>query len=205
MTDTQPGVDISQTLIPGGNAALNSHNIVIRVRSGADIDVAAYRLAGNGKVRGDSDMIFYGQTQCDDDSVSYSGHERESTLAVNLAAQPAVIERIAIAFSAALPLAQLGSLTLSVKADGQTQLQCPVDGSGRRETAPILGECYRRNGVWKFRFVGQGFNGGLKPLSEHYGVEIADDAAVAPAFSEDGTAEVAGDEGEVGFHAGMIA
>ena len=172
---------MSQTLIPGGNAALNSHNIVIRIRSGVDIDIAAYRLAGNGKVRGDGDMIFYGQTQCDDGSVSYSSHERESTLAVNLAAQPAAIERIAIAFSAALPLAQLGSLTLSVEADGQTQLQCPVDGSGRRETALILGECYRRNGVWKFRFVGQGFNGGLKPLSEHYGVEIADDAAAAPA------------------------
>lgn len=172
---------MSQTLTPGGNAALNSNNIVIRVRSGTDIDVAAYRLASNGKVRGDGDMIFYGQTQCDDGSVSYRGHERESTLAVNLAAQPAAIERIAIAFSAALPLAQLGSLTLSVEVDGQTQLQCLVNGSGRSETALILGECYRRSGVWKFRFVAQGFNGGLKPLSEHYGVEIADDNAAAPA------------------------
>ena len=149
---------MSQPLTPGGNAALNSNNIVIRVRSGTDIDVAAYRLASNGKVRGDGDMIFYGQTQCDDGSVSYRGHERESTLAVNLAAQPAAIERIAIAFSAALSLAHLGSLTLSVEVDGQTQLQCPIDGSGRRETALILGESYRRNGVWKFRFVGQGFN-----------------------------------------------
>lgn len=172
---------MSQTLTPGGNAALNSNNIVIRVCSGTNIDVAAYRLASNGKVRGDGDMIFYGQTQCDDGSVSYRGHERESTLAVNLAAQPAAIERIAIAFSAALPLAQLGSLTLSVEADGQTQLQCLVNGSGRSETALILGECYRRSGVWKFRFVAQGFNGGLKPLSEHYGVEIADDNAAAPA------------------------
>lgn len=172
---------MSQTLTPGGNAALNSNDIVIRVCSGADIDVAAYRLAGNGKVRGDGDMIFYGQTQCDDGSVTYSGNECESVLAVNLAAQPAAIERIAIAFSAALPLAQLGSLTLAVEADGQTLLQCPVEGSGRSETALILGECYRRNGQWKFRFVAQGFNGGLKPLSEHYGVEIADDDAAAPA------------------------
>ena len=149
---------MSQPLTPGGNAALNSNNIVIRVCSGTNIDVAAYRLASNGKVRGDGDMIFYGQTQCDDGSVSYRSHERESTLAVNLAAQPAAIERIALAFSAALPLAQLGSLTLSVEADGQTQLQCLVNGSGRSETALILGESYRRNGVWKFRFVGQGFN-----------------------------------------------
>ena len=40
---------MSQTLIPGGNAALNSHNIVIRVRSGADIDIAAYRLAATAR------------------------------------------------------------------------------------------------------------------------------------------------------------
>lgn len=64
---------MSQTLTPGGNAALNSNNIVIRVCSGTNIDVAAYRLASNGKVRGDGDMIFYGQTQCDDGSVSYEG------------------------------------------------------------------------------------------------------------------------------------
>lgn len=84
-------------------------------------------------------------------------------------------------------MAQLGSLTLSVEADGQTQLQCLVNGSGRSETALILGECYRRSGVWKFRFVAQGFNGGLKPLSEHYGVEIADDAAAAPAAAAPAT------------------
>lgn len=33
---------------------------------------------------------------------------------------------------------------------------------------------YRRNGSWKFRFIAQGFNGGLKPLAEHFGVDIAD-------------------------------
>ena len=56
---------MSQPLTPGGNAALNSNNIVIRVCSGTNIDVAAYRLASNGKVRGDGDMIFYGQTRID--------------------------------------------------------------------------------------------------------------------------------------------
>src|SRR5699024_6817095 len=40
----------------------------------------------------------------------------------------------------------------------------------------ILAECYRRQGNWKFRFIAQGFEGGLKPLSEHFGVEIADEA-----------------------------
>ena len=50
----------------------------------------------------------------------------------------------------------------------------PVDGA--REAALILGELYLRDGRWKFRAVGQGFVGGLKPLSESFGVQIADDA-----------------------------
>ena len=50
-----------QQLTPGGNAALPEGPIAIRITSGADIDVAAYRLTAAGKVRGDGDMIFYGQ------------------------------------------------------------------------------------------------------------------------------------------------
>ena len=51
---------MTQTLTPGGNAPLDANDISIHINSGADIDVAAYRLAANGKVRGDGDMIFYG-------------------------------------------------------------------------------------------------------------------------------------------------
>ncbi len=62
-------------------------------------------------------------------------------------------------------------------------LPAPVSGSvelsGRQEAALILGEFYRRNNDWKFRFVAQGFNGGLKPLAEHFGVNIADEPAPA--------------------------
>ncbi len=165
-----------QTLTAGANAALNSPEIVIRILSGMEIDTAAYRLAADGKVRGDGDMVFYGQTQSGDGSVRFCGGGRDSRFQVFLNRQPADIETIAFAFSGSLPAAQLGSLVLEVEEGGRTVLACPVDMAGRTEKALILGECYRRNGAWKFRFVAQGFNGGLKPLSEHFGVEIADDA-----------------------------
>lgn len=168
-----------QTLIAGANAPLSAATITIRVQSAADIDVAAYRLAANDKVRGDGDMIFYGQTQSDDGSVRFSGNERDGHFQLNLAQQPSAIERIAIAFSAAVPVAQLGNVQLSIQENGTTTIECPLPLSGRQEKALILGECYRRNGQWKFRFVAQGFNGGLKPLSEHFGVEISDDASNA--------------------------
>ena len=170
---------MSQQLTPGGNAALPDGPIAIRITSGADIDVAAYRLTAAGKVRGDGDMIFYGQKQSDDGSVQFSGSGRDSLITLDPARQPAVIERIAIAYSAARPTAQLGDIRLSIEVRGEAVITCPLDSAGRSETALILAECYRRNGAWKIRFVAQGYNGGLKPLSEHFGVDIADEPAPA--------------------------
>ena len=72
-------------------------------------------------------------------------------------------------------MASLGNISLQVLCGGNTLIQCEVNTQGRTEKALILGELYRRQGAWKFRFVSQGFDGGLKPLSEHFGVEIADD------------------------------
>ncbi|MCX6064980.1 MAG: TerD family protein, partial [Chloroflexi bacterium] len=39
------------------------------------------------------------------------------------------------------------------------------------ETAMIFGEIYRYNGEWKFRAVGQGFNGGLAELVRMHGIK----------------------------------
>lgn len=168
------------TLTAGANAPLSHTDITLRIRSGVDIDAAAYRLTAQGKVRGDGDMVFYGQTQSDDHSIRRSGSDRDTVFTVQLQQQPAEIERIAFAFSNPLASSALGNLSIDVEQQGQVLLHCPVDLTGRSETALILGECYRRNGAWKFRFVAQGFNGGLKPLSEHFGVEISDDAPASP-------------------------
>lgn len=168
---------MSQILSPGANAPLPADSIDIRITSSADIDTAAYRLAANGKVRGDGDMVFYGQTQSDDASVRRSGHDRDSVYTVHLQQQPDGIERIALAYSSAQPA---GAVNISISHHGQTLIECHLNTQGRSEKAMILGECYRRNGLWKFRFVAQGFNGGLQPLSEHFGVDIAEEAPASP-------------------------
>jgi tellurium resistance protein TerD len=36
----------------------------------------------------------------------------------------------------------------------------------------IFGELYRAGGDWKFRAVGQGYNGGLGPLARSFGVNV---------------------------------
>jgi len=40
----------------------------------------------------------------------------------------------------------------------------------------ILGELYLRGGQWKFRAVGQGFDGGLAPLARSFGIDVAEEA-----------------------------
>jgi len=171
MSQNQP-----QKLIAGANAPLPTDNISIRILSQNAIDCAAYRLTNDGKVRGDGDMIFYGQTRSDDGSVSFRGHDSDGFFDVNLSAQPASIEKIALAFSSAQTLSQVGDVDIQVLQGSQVLMTCQLSSAGRNEKAIILAECYRRQGSWKFRFIAQGFEGGLKPLSEHFGVEIADDA-----------------------------
>ena len=165
-----------QKLIAGANAPLPTDNISIRILSQSAIDCAAYRLTTEGKVRGDGDMIFYGQTRSDDGSVSFRGHDSDGFFDINLPAQPANIEKIALAFSSAQTLAQVGDVDIQVLQGSQVLMTCQLSAAGRNEKAIILAECYRRQGSWKFRFIAQGFEGGLKPLSEHFGVEIADEA-----------------------------
>ncbi|MFI8554538.1 TerD family protein [Psychrobacter sp. NPDC077938] len=171
MSQNQP-----QKLIAGANAPLPTDNISIRILSQNAIDCAAYRLTTDGKVRGDGDMIFYGQTRSDDGSVSFRGHDSDGFFDVNLPAQPASIEKIALAFSSAQTLSQVGDVDIQVLQGSQVLMTCQLSSAGRNEKAIILAECYRRQGHWKFRFIAQGFEGGLKPLSEHFGVEIADEA-----------------------------
>ncbi len=168
-----------QTLIAGANAPLPDTEISIRILSQNAIDCAAYRLTNEGRVRGDGDMIFYGQTRSDDGSVSCRGHDSDRFFDINLPAQPASIEKIALAFSSAQTLAQLGDVDIQVLQGSQVLITCPLSAAGRTEKAVILAECYRRQGSWKFRFIAQGFAGGLKPLSEHFGVEIAEDTPAA--------------------------
>ena len=165
-----------QQLIAGANAPLPTDNISVRILSQNAIDCAAYRLTTDGKVRGDGDMIFYGQKRSDDGNVSFRGHDSDGFFDINLPAQPANIDKIALAFSSEQTLAQVGDVDIQVLQGSQVLMTCQLSSAGRNEKAIILAECYRRQGNWKFRFIAQGFNGGLKPLSEHFGVEIADDA-----------------------------
>ncbi len=169
-------------LTPGGNAPVPAQELRVRVTSGGPVDASAFRLYASGKVQGDADMVFYGQTRNDDGSITLASEGQYSTFTVALNRLKPDVQKVAftVTCDGGQTVAGLRTLSIDVEQGATSLVSGVVDITGRQEAALILGEFYRRNDEWKFRFVAQGFNGGLKPLAEHFGVDIADDPAPAP-------------------------
>lgn len=124
-------------------------------------------------------MVFYGQLRNDDGTVSPVSEGQYSTFTVALNRLRTDVQKIAftVTCDGGQTVAGLRNLSIDVEQGATRLVSGVVDLTGRQEAALILGEFYRRNNEWKFRFVAQGFNGGLKPLAEHFGVDIADSPA----------------------------
>lgn len=169
-------------LIQGGNAPVPNQAITVRVIAGGEVDVSAFRLYENAKVQDGVDMFFYGQPRSNDGSIALEVGTQQTVFNIKLGSiQPSVQK---IAFTATVDvgkvISNLGELKIQVEQGGNALITCNVPMDGRSEAALILGELYRRNEEWKFRFVSQGFNGGLKPLAEHFGVKVADEPSPPP-------------------------
>jgi len=179
------------SLIAGGNCVLPGDDFEVRVRwisakaSLSEVDVSAFVLGNTGKVASDSDMVFYGQTTDSSGAVRLketnragSAGAREALLDIDLRKLRGESEKVAItstlmdAQAKRVSFKDLQSLVISIYHGGSEQISFDVPVAGKSEAALIVGEFYKRNGQWKFRAVGQGFNGGLKPLAEGFGVSI---------------------------------
>ncbi|KAA5605860.1 tellurium resistance protein TerA [Roseospira marina] len=174
----------------GANAPVPAGDLSVLIRhgslSGAEIDVSAFLVTSAEKVRSDADMCFYGQPSVADGAVTLAGSGNgETRFAVAPSRIPAGVEKVIFTATIHENRATFGQLAdIGVDVSGvQGQIPC----AGMTETALILAELYLRNGAWKVRIVGQGFNGGLPALATHLGVEIADPAP-APASPPASTA-----------------
>ena len=168
---------MSQRLIAGQNCSVPQDVLHVVVSAQAAADVSSFRLYADGKTRQDEDFIFYGQVANEDKTVCYSSTGKTTTFVVDLQRMRNDAEKIAFSITADSSTGTSpGLVHVEMLQAGTSLLSCEVDMASRAEAALILGELYKRNDAWKFRFVEQGFNGGLKPLAEFFGVNIADDA-----------------------------
>ncbi len=188
------GVSLSK----GGNVSLSKaapsmKNVLIglgweaRATDGQDfdLDASAFLLTESGKVRGDSDFIFYNNLKSTDGSVEHTGDNRtgagdgdDEALKINLEKVPAEVQKIA--FTVTIHDADArkqnfgmvsGAFIRLVNNDNDIEVaRYDLTEDASTETAMVFGELYRHNGEWKFRAVGQGYAGGLKAMCGQYGI-----------------------------------
>jgi tellurium resistance protein TerD len=146
-----------------------------------------FLLNQSGKVRSDADFIFYNNLKSADGSIVHSGDNRtgqgegdDESVSVDLSKVPADIDRVVLAVT----IHDGDTRRQNFGMVGKAFVRC-VNGAndseiarydlsedGSTESAMIFGEVYRNGADWKFRAVGQGFNGGLGPLAKNYGVSV---------------------------------
>lgn len=188
------------TLTKGGNVSLSKEDPGIEevtvglgwdVRStdgqDFDLDASCFMLGADGKVRSDSDFIFYNNLKSADGSVEHTGDNRtgagegdDETININLFKVPADVSKLVIAVTIheadkrKQNFGQVSNAFIRVvnKKTGVEVARFDLSEDASTNTAMIFGELYRHGDEWKFRAVSQGYNGGLGPLAKNFGVNV---------------------------------
>ena len=152
-----------------------------------DLDAIAFLVGENGKVRADTDFIFFNNLTSSDGSVKHNGDNRtgdgdgdDETLSVDLSKVPADVSKVIFAVTIYdgqtrnQNFGQVGNAYIRVinDAGGSEIARYDLSEDSSTETAMIFGELYKNGSEWKFRAIGQGFAGGLGPLAASYGVAV---------------------------------
>lgn len=155
--------------------------------SAADVDASALLLTEGGRVRADTDFVFYNQPSSPEGHVRHLGKESSGAgttdrLDVDLADLPAQISKVVLAAGIdGGTFGQVPGLHLLLEhADGGAELARFDISDAAAETAFVFGELYRRGEEWKFRAVGQGYDSGLAGLATDFGISV-DDSPSSPA------------------------
>ncbi len=190
------GVSLSK----GGNVSLSKaepglRKILIglgwdaRSTDGADFDLDAslFMLKTDGRVRGDSDFIFYNNLRSTDGSVEHTGDNLtgegegdDEAIKVDLSQVPADVDKLSVsvtihdAATRGQSFGQVSNAFIRVVNDerGNEIVRYDLSEDASTETAMVFGEVYRSGGEWKFRAVGQGYVGGLGPLAQSFGINV---------------------------------
>jgi tellurium resistance protein TerD len=188
------------SLSKGGNVSLsktdpNLKNVIVglgwdaRPTDGADfdLDASAFMVKDDGKVRSDSDFIFYNQMKSACGSIEHTGDNRtgagdgdDEAVIVLLDKVPVDIQRVVFCVTihdAEMRKQNFGQVNHAyvriVNKDSNNEVaRYDLSEDASIETAMIFGEIYRHSGEWKFKAVGQGYAGGLAALAKQYGVNI---------------------------------
>lgn len=152
-----------------------------------DLDASAFLLSSNERVRSDADFIFYNQLTSQCGSVKHLGDNRtgsgdgdDEAIEITLDTVPSDIQKVSFTvtiYDAPERRQNFGMVKNAyirvVNAETNQEIgRYDLSEDASIETAMIFGEIYRHNTEWKFRAVGQGYQGGLRALALNYGVNL---------------------------------
>ncbi|KVP83282.1 chemical-damaging agent resistance protein C [Burkholderia ubonensis] len=152
-----------------------------------DLDASIFVTGDSGKVLSDAGFIFYNNKKSADGTIEHLGDNRsgqgegdDEQVVVKLTGLAADVKKLVFAVtihdaeSRKQSFGQVSNAYIRVvnKADGKEIARYDLSEDASTETAMIFGELYRHNDEFKFKAIGQGFAGGLKPLAEAHGVNI---------------------------------
>ena len=174
---------------PGATNVLAGLGWDARATDGAefDLDASVFILGADGKVRSDSDFVFYNNKLGADGSVEHKGDNRsgagegdDEQVSIDLKKLPADVTKVIFAvtiheFEARKQnFGQVSNafIRLVNQADGREIARYDLSEDASTETAMVFGEFYRHGDDFKFKAVGQGFAGGLAALAKTYGVNL---------------------------------
>jgi len=155
--------------------------------AGFDLDASIFLLKSDGKVRADNDFIYYNNLKSSDGSVIHQGDNLtgdgdgdDEVVEVDLSKVPADVNKIAVTVTihdAEARKQNFGQVSNAfmriVNQDSNEEIaRYDLSEDYSVETAMIFGTIYLHNGEWKFKAIGQGYEGGLKALAVGYGINL---------------------------------
>ncbi len=168
------------SLLTGGNAPLLESSVDVLLEWSEwegrpqDIDLCAFLLGANGKVRDDTDFVFYNQPVHPSGAVRHTGRDGTTErmhLDVGLLAD--AVQRVAFVAATSGTFGEVKTLSLTV-ADpngANDELRFDITGASS-ETAFVMAELGRFGEQWIFTTGGQGRDAGLAGAARQYGVNI---------------------------------
>jgi tellurite resistance protein TerA len=141
---------------------------------GTNVDVACFGLDADRRLVDERYMTFFNQPRTPCGGVVAQG---PSTFELDLSKLPPAIGVLVVTLSVdgAGTMRSLPASAVELRQGGMTLARFAVHGGMfASERALMLVEIYRKDGLWRFNALGQGFDGGLDAVVRHFGGTVAD-------------------------------
>ena len=155
-----------------------------------DLDASVFLLNSGGKIRNDSDFVYYnnlkainGAIEHMGDNLTGAGDGDDEVIKINLKqletddpdlVKISVVVTIHEAEARKQNFGQVNEAFIRIVNldDNKEIVRFDLTEDYSMETAMIFGEVYYKSGEWRFTAVGQGYEGGLKATCAQFGITI---------------------------------